>query len=163
MANPEKDVLNVIYNCGGITKKGILTVAGSEEVLKELMGKKMLKKQPIEVNDRRIALYTFTDAGEHYFTELTGKKHFYRCSRNEKVVALSYFYISENPERDSWKNKDEWYADGEEGVIPDGTYIKDGQKYGVVIMRKTEKERVSGKLKEFSQNNDLVQIKVMVQ
>lgn len=163
MASIQQRILDVVYNCGGITKRGVEKIAGNDLILKEFLEKKILKKQPIEIQDKKIALYTITDFGERLYTEQTGKKHFFRCSRGEKVVALSYFYISEIENCNDWRNKDEWYAHGEHGLIPDGTYYKNGEQYGIVVVRKSERNRAEEQLKTFSENQQIKQIKIMIQ
>lgn len=163
MVDIEQKILDVVYNCGGITKKGIEKIAGNSDILAMFLDKKLLKKQPVDVQNKRIALYTITDVGERYYTDKTGKKHFYRCSRGEKVVALSYFYISEIDGCTDWQNKDEWYSQGESGLIPDATYVKDGELFGVAIVRNNDREKASQRMKEFSSDKNIKQIKIMVQ
>lgn len=163
MVDVETKILDVIYNCGGITKRGIEMISGLEDdsVLRNLLDKKVLKKQPITIGDKTIALYTVTSIGEEYYIEKTGRKHFYRCSRGEKVVALSYFYISEIDKIDDWKNKDEWYADGESGKIPDATYTEAGETFALAVIRPVEKERAHESFMEFSVRHGIKQIKLM--
>ena len=126
------------------------------------MDKRVIKKEPVEVEGKRFALYTITDAGEHFYTENTGKKHFYRCTRIVKIIALSYFYISMLETCENWKNKDEWYADGENGIIPDATFIQNGEAFGIVVAREDDKARIQEKLTEFSERNNISQIKIMI-
>lgn len=156
--NIERTILDVIYNCGGITKKGVEKVFGNENTIRDLLEKKYIRKKPVEVRGKRIALYDFSDAGESYYFSITGKNHFFRCMRPEKIVALSYFYISEKDQCSDWKNKEEWFADGDDGIVPDGTYIKDGNLCGVSVVRTSEKERIENGLKSFTEKNGVKQV-----
>lgn len=161
MKNVEHKILDVIYNCGGITKFGIEKLGGDNEIIKTLLEKKIIRKQPIELNNKKIALYTVTENGERYYADKTGKKQFFRCTRHEKIIKLSYFYISNIENIEKWINKDEWYNRGESGSVPDGTFFSQDMFFGVMVVKEEDRGNIKDKLQNFIEEHEIDQIKLI--
>jgi hypothetical protein len=139
-------ILDAIYSCGTITRSSILKSGNTDEIIKDLIEEKIIKKQAVEINEKKIAVYTFTKFGERFYTEQTGKTLFFRCPSIEKAVALSYIYSNlTKDEQTTWKSKDVWLHEEEETIVPDATYMQKNILNGVCIMNKSEQDDIKKK------------------
>lgn len=140
------NLLKALYCCGAMSTDTIKSMGISESLIDELIRKEQVITKIVGTT----ALYKLNDFGEKIYRMETGKKQFYRCENWEKMMRLSEFYASLSPEeRDTWKSKDEWYYEGYVGSIPDATYLKDGEMYGVFVQTEYTTKRTISQVEGF--------------
>ncbi len=124
------ELLKALYDCGAISFTDAETLGLSTSDIQELVSKEQVISKV--VNDAE--MFKLNDFGEKIYRMETGKKQFFRCENWEKMQSLIRFYASlSKEERDTWKSKDEWYSEGCVGAIPDATYTKGEELYGVFV------------------------------
>lgn len=123
-------LMKVLYDCGVITDDEVESLGMDMSLVNDLISKEQLVARVIGGKQ----VYSLTDYGEKVYRLNTDKKIFFRCTNKDKMISLVSFYASlSNEERDTWKSKDLWYTEGYVGAIPDATYLKDGEMYGVYV------------------------------
>ena len=156
----EEKVLHALYSCGAITKNTIRKLGGDEDTIINLIEKKLVKKEKMDIDNKSIAVYRLTRQGEKAYIDRFGKKHFYRCSNLRKAAELGYFYASlTDEEKDSWKSKDELSQEMHCSMYPDSIFNKNGIPCGVFVIKA---EDVDEKLSLFKQFAKEQKIKVIL-
>ena len=72
----EETVMNALYSCAAITKNTIRKLGGDEDTILNLINKKYIKKEKIDIDNKSIAIYKLTKQGEKAYIDKFGKKHF---------------------------------------------------------------------------------------
>ena len=122
------ELLKALYDCGAISFEDAEALGLSASDIQELVSKEQVISKVVD----GVELFKLNDFGEKIYRMETGKKQFFRCENWEKMKTLADFYSKlSKEERDSWKSKDEWYSEGLIGAIPDATYTKGEEVYGV--------------------------------
>ena len=120
--------MKMLYDCGAMSDDTAKKMGVDSSIIEDLIRKEQLIVKV--VNGK--TMYKLNDFGENVYRMETGKKLFFRCENWTKMDSLSNFYAGlSQEERDSWKNKDAWYYEGYVEAIPDATFLKDGEMYGV--------------------------------
>ena len=140
------NLLKALYDCGAMSMDTAKKIGVDESLIDELVRKEQVITNV--VGDE--ALYKLNDFGEKIYRMETGKKQFYRCENWEKMKHLSEFYTNlSKEERDTWKSKDEWYYEGYVNAIPDATYLKDGEMYGVFVQTENTTKKTISQVESF--------------
>ena len=148
-------LMKTLYDCGAITNNEVEKLGINESILNDLISKEQIatKMQKGE------ACYMLTEFGEKVYRLNTNRKLFFRCINLEKCTSLAAFYASlTDEERNTWKNKDAWYAEGYVGAIPDATYLNDGKMYGVYVVTDSTSQNTIKKIEEFVAERNISQM-----
>ena len=122
--------MKALYDCGAMSQESAEKLGITPDIIEDLIRKEQLIVKTVDGQ----SMYKLNDFGEKIYRMETGKKQFFRCENWIKMKALSDFYVSlSEEERNTWKSKDCWYYEGYVNAIPDATYLKDGNMYGIYV------------------------------
>lgn len=149
------NLLKALYDCGAMSMDTAKEIGIADGLIDELVRKEQVITKVVGGE----ALYKLNDFGEKIYRMETGKKQFYRCENWDKMKSLSKFYASlSKEERDTWKSKDEWYYEGYVNAIPDATYLKDGEMFGVFVQTESNTKKTIMQVEAFVKERRISQV-----
>lgn len=152
----EENVMNALYSCAAITKNTIRKLGGDEDTILNLINKKYIKKEKIDIDNKSIAIYKLTKQGEKAYIDKFGKKYFYRCSNLRKAAELGYFYaLLTEEEKATWKSKDELAQALNCSIYPDAVFTRGGIPSGVFVIKTEDVDKKLPELKEFAKEQKI--------